>query len=206
MATPAPDVSAIGAALRSPAATVGEADVEKLRLIEELTSDVDAVQERVLSEILGRNAGAEYLTRCGLDAGDTGRATFRAKVPVVSYDDLKPYIQRVADGDCSPVPIDAPHHRVPHQHRHVGRRVQADSRRHGRLRPPPGTARSHWTCLETVSQPLLHGTWPVRRKSDIEHFAMYRYVPGLEKGKGLNFMFVKSETKTRGGPHGVVCP
>lgn len=103
MATPAPDVSAIGAALRSPAATVSEADVEKLRLIEELTSDVDAVQERVLSEILGRNAGAEYLTRCGHDAGDTGRATFRAKVPVASYDDLKPYVKRIANGDRSPI-------------------------------------------------------------------------------------------------------
>uniref|UniRef100_A0A0E0LMK8 Uncharacterized protein n=1 Tax=Oryza punctata TaxID=4537 RepID=A0A0E0LMK8_ORYPU len=60
--------------------TIGEAkypDVENLRLIEELNSNVDAVQERVLAEILGRNAGAEYLNKCGLDAGN--------KVPVVTW-------------------------------------------------------------------------------------------------------------------------
>nr|CAB3490844.1 unnamed protein product [Digitaria exilis] len=46
--------------------------------------------ERVLGEILARNADAEYLVvKCGL-AGATDRATFRAKVPMVSYEDLKP--------------------------------------------------------------------------------------------------------------------
>jgi auxin responsive GH3 family protein len=31
------------------------------------------------------------------------RATFRGNVPVVTYEDLKPYILRVANGDTSPV-------------------------------------------------------------------------------------------------------
>lgn len=31
-----------------------------------MTTDVDAVQEHVLAEILGRNAESEYLTKCGL--------------------------------------------------------------------------------------------------------------------------------------------
>ncbi|XP_052161286.1 probable indole-3-acetic acid-amido synthetase GH3.9 isoform X1 [Oryza glaberrima] len=174
MATPAPDVSAIGAALRSPAATVSEADVEKLRLIEELTSDVDAVQERVLSEILGRNAGAEYLTRCGHDAGDTGRATFRAKVPVVSYDDLKPYIQRVADGDCSPVLSTHP----------ITEFLTSSGTSAGECKLIPVA------MDDSGRRQALHGLiGPVLKL----------YVPGLEKGKGLYFMFVKSETKTRGG-------
>jgi auxin responsive GH3 family protein len=94
-------------ALRAPASTAAAAgnhkDADKLRFIEEMTSDVDAVQERVLAEILGRNAGAEYLSNCGLDAATADRATFRSKVPVMSYEDLQPYIQRIANGDRSPV-------------------------------------------------------------------------------------------------------
>lgn len=79
-----------------------ETDAEKLRFIEEMTTDVDAVQERVLAQILGRNAESEYLTRCGL-AGATDRATFRAKVPMATYEDLEPYVRRIADGDRSPI-------------------------------------------------------------------------------------------------------
>jgi auxin responsive GH3 family protein len=107
------DVSsrAMGLAHRSPAssspaaaeaAAARERDAEKLRFIEEMTTNVDAVQERVLAEILARNAATEYLRDCGLD-GATDRDTFRAKVPVVSYDALQPYIQRIVDGDRSPI-------------------------------------------------------------------------------------------------------
>ena len=39
-----------------PPATAKDMDAEKLRFIEEMASDVDAVQKRVLVEILGRNA------------------------------------------------------------------------------------------------------------------------------------------------------
>ncbi|TVU46495.1 hypothetical protein EJB05_06035, partial [Eragrostis curvula] len=53
-------------------------------------------------EILGRNAETEYLARCGL-AGATDRAAFRARVPVVTYEDLQPDIQRIANGDRSPI-------------------------------------------------------------------------------------------------------
>ncbi|RCV36967.1 LOW QUALITY PROTEIN: hypothetical protein SETIT_8G024700v2 [Setaria italica] len=74
-------------------------DSEKLHFIEEMTADVDAVQERVLAEILARNADADrYLaSNCGLAAA-TDRATFRAKVPMVTYEDLDPYIRRIANG------------------------------------------------------------------------------------------------------------
>jgi auxin responsive GH3 family protein len=95
-------------ALRAPApaaaaaAAAGDKDAERLRFIEEMTSNVDAVQERILAEILARNAGTEYLARCGL-AGATDRAAFRARVPVVTYEDLQPDIQRIANGDRSPI-------------------------------------------------------------------------------------------------------
>ena len=103
-------VSTTGAALRSPAsqqpaaaAAAKGTDAEKLQFIEDMTSNGDAVQERVLGEILARNADTEYLaSRCGL-AGATDRATFRAKVPMATYEDLQPYIRRIADGDRSPI-------------------------------------------------------------------------------------------------------
>jgi auxin responsive GH3 family protein len=108
MAVMAEVVSTTGAALRSPAsqppppAAVKDADAEKLQFIEEMTSDVDAVQERVLGEILARNADTEYLSKYGLTSASE-RATFRAKVPMATYEDLQPYIRRIADGDRSPI-------------------------------------------------------------------------------------------------------
>jgi auxin responsive GH3 family protein len=54
-----------------------------------MTSSVDSVQMRILAEILARNTCSEYLRNCGLD-GATDRATFRAKVSVVSYDAVEP--------------------------------------------------------------------------------------------------------------------
>ena len=97
--------ASIGADHKSlPAPARTAADVEKLRFIEEITRDVDSVQERVLAEILGRNAGAEYLSRCGLDgASAADRAAFRSKVPIMSYEDLRPYVQRIANGDRLPI-------------------------------------------------------------------------------------------------------
>jgi len=108
MAVMAEVVSTTGAALGSPAsqpppaAAVKDADAGKLQFIEEMTSDVDAVQERVLGEILARNADTEYLSKYGLTSA-SDRATFRAKVPMATYEDLQPYIRRIADGDRSPI-------------------------------------------------------------------------------------------------------
>lgn len=77
-------------------------DAAALRFIEEMTRNADAVQARVLAEILARNGETEYLERVGL-GGATDRAEFKGIVPVVTYEDLQPYIQRIADGDRSPI-------------------------------------------------------------------------------------------------------
>lgn len=79
-----------------------EKDAKALQFIEEMTKNVDAVQERVLAEILSRNADTEYLTKFNLN-GATDRYTYKTKVPVVYYEDLQPYIQRIANGDTSPI-------------------------------------------------------------------------------------------------------
>lgn len=80
-----------------------ERDAEMLTLIEEMTANAGKVQERVLAEILTQNSEAEYLKRkCDL-GGATDRAAFKAKVPVVTYEDVRPEIQRIADGDSSAI-------------------------------------------------------------------------------------------------------
>lgn len=82
--------------------TTSEKDVKALNFIEEMTRNPDSVQEKVLGEILSRNSGTEYLKRFGLN-GSTDRKTFKGKVPVVTYEDLKPEIQRISNGDRSPI-------------------------------------------------------------------------------------------------------
>lgn len=77
-------------------------DAKALQFIEEMTTNCDAVQGRVLAEILGRNADTEYLRRFRLE-GATDRDTFKSRVPVVTYEDLQPVIQRIANGDRSPI-------------------------------------------------------------------------------------------------------
>ncbi|KAM0851956.1 hypothetical protein ACQ4PT_052086 [Festuca glaucescens] len=167
--------AALGSAVPSPAASesANAKDAEKLRFIEEMTSDVDSVQERVLAEILARNAGTEYLSNCGLD-GRTDRATFRAKVPVVSYDALQPYIQRIANGDRSPV---------------------LSTRPVSEFFTSSGTSAGECKLMPTVEDE--HD----RRQmlSSIFMAVMNLYMPGLDKGKGLYFFVVKPETRTPSG-------
>jgi len=91
----------VDSALRSPMMhSPSTKDVKALRFIEEMTRNVDFVQKKVIREILSRNSDTEYLKRFGLK-GFTDRKTFKTKVPVVIYDDLKPEIQRIANGDRS---------------------------------------------------------------------------------------------------------
>ena len=79
-----------------------EKDAKALQFIEEMTRNCNSVQERVLGEILSQNAETEYLGRFGL-SGATDRDSYKSKVPVVTYEDLQPDIQRVANGDRSPI-------------------------------------------------------------------------------------------------------
>ncbi|KNA24857.1 hypothetical protein SOVF_011710 [Spinacia oleracea] len=74
-----------------------------LKFIEDVTSRCDEVQCQVLAEILSQNAEVEYLKRYGLPKGCVDREKFKSKVPVVMYEELKSDIQRIANGDFSPI-------------------------------------------------------------------------------------------------------
>lgn len=73
-----------------------------LKYIEDVATNADEIQENVLADILSSSSHVEYLQRHGLD-GHTDRNTFKRLMPVVTYEDLKPDIDRIANGDTSPI-------------------------------------------------------------------------------------------------------
>ncbi|EOA37775.1 hypothetical protein CARUB_v10012638mg [Capsella rubella] len=69
--------------------------------LEELTWNAKQIQEDVLEEILTLNANTEYLHR--FLKGSSDKELSKKNVPVVTYEDVKPYIERVANGEPSDV-------------------------------------------------------------------------------------------------------
>ncbi|GKB65672.1 indole-3-acetic acid-amido synthetase GH3.6 [Tanacetum coccineum] len=86
----------------APPPTLTERNKKSLEFIEDVTSNPDEVQLKVLSGILTQNADVEYLRRHGFH-GQTDRETFKKLVPVITYEDLQPDINRIANGDKSPI-------------------------------------------------------------------------------------------------------
>ncbi|XP_058745535.1 jasmonoyl--L-amino acid synthetase JAR6-like [Vicia villosa] len=77
-------------------------DFEKvIEEFERITKDAENVQKETLRRILEENATAEYLQDLGLN-GRTDPESFKACVPLVTYKDLEPYINRLVD-DVSPI-------------------------------------------------------------------------------------------------------
>lgn len=72
-----------------------------LKLLEDLTNNACQIQQKVLEEILTTNLHTEYL-KSFLD-GDSGKENFKNKVPVVNYEDIKPCIERIANGEPSSI-------------------------------------------------------------------------------------------------------
>ncbi|KAI3986557.1 hypothetical protein MKX01_014095 [Papaver californicum] len=85
-----------------------EKNIKALQFIEQVTTNADEIQKKVLSEILTRNAHVEYLKRHGLDGLTADRDTFKNVMPIVTYEDLQPDIHRIANGDTSPILCSSP--------------------------------------------------------------------------------------------------
>ncbi|KAI4315023.1 hypothetical protein L6164_027873 [Bauhinia variegata] len=165
---------AIDAGLSSPLGPPAcEKDAKALQFIEEMTRNTDSVQERVLAEILSRNGETECLKQFQLN-GATDRDSFKSKVPVVTYEDLQPFIQRIANGDRSPIFSSHP----------ISEFLTSSGTSAGERKLMP-TIREEMDRRQLLYSLLM----PV----------MNLYVPGLDKGKGLYFLFIKAETKTPGG-------
>ncbi|XP_076899243.1 indole-3-acetic acid-amido synthetase GH3.6-like [Bidens hawaiensis] len=144
-----------------------------LQFIEDVTSDPDQVQQQVLSEILTQNANVEYLKRHGL-SGQTDRKTFKKLIPVITYEDIQPDITRIANGDKSPILCSQP----------ISEFLTSSGTSGGERKLMPNIEDDHErrSLLNWVSMSVIN-----------------QYVPGLDKGKGMYFLFVKPESKTPGG-------
>ncbi|CAF2282673.1 BnaA04g16140D [Brassica napus] len=73
----------------------------ELKALEKLSSNAKQIQEDMLEEILRSSANTEYLRR--FLHGSSDKELFKKNVPVVTYEDVKPYMERVANGEPSNV-------------------------------------------------------------------------------------------------------
>ncbi|XP_056689507.1 indole-3-acetic acid-amido synthetase GH3.3-like [Spinacia oleracea] len=151
-----------------------------LKFIEDVTSRCDEVQCQVLAEILSQNAEVEYLKRYGLPKGCVDREKFKSKVPVVMYEELKSDIQRIANGDFSPILCARPF---------------------TQLFSSSGTSGGEPNLIPATDQeiPRRHQQYKVLLPLLSQCF------PGMESGKVLSFLFIRDETKTQGGLMAVGC-
>ncbi|BAF04344.1 Os01g0221100 [Oryza sativa Japonica Group] len=147
----------------------GEAVIEEF---ERVTRDAANVQRETLRRILAENGGVEYLRGLGL-AGATDPATFRARVPLATHADLEPYIDRIADGDASPVLTAKP-----------ATSISLSS----------GTTQGKRKYL-LFNEELVKSTMQIYR---ISYAFRNREFP-VENGKALQFIYSSRETRTKGG-------
>ncbi|KAI3966693.1 hypothetical protein MKW92_019212 [Papaver armeniacum] len=155
---------------------IEEKHKKALEFIEEVTTNAEQVQKRVLEEILSRNEHVEYLQRHRLN-GHTDSETFKNMVPIISYEDLKPDIDRIiAKGNTSSPPIlcvqpiskfyctsgtsSGARKRIP--------TTEDDNERRGFFR--------------SLVKPILN-----------------QYIPGLDNGKIMFILTVQPEVATPGG-------
>lgn len=67
---------------------------------EALTRDAGRIQKETLKKILEQNGETEYLMKWDLK-GKTDPDSYKSCVPLVTHEDLEPYIQRIAHGENS---------------------------------------------------------------------------------------------------------
>ncbi|XVF79169.1 hypothetical protein PTKIN_Ptkin14bG0198400 [Pterospermum kingtungense] len=74
--------------------------------IKDLTTNAYQIQQQLLQEILTQNLHTEYLDK--FLNGNSEKKLFKQKVPIISYDDIKPYMDRIAAGEPSGIILAEP--------------------------------------------------------------------------------------------------
>ncbi|KAJ0988724.1 hypothetical protein J5N97_007080 [Dioscorea zingiberensis] len=143
-----------------------------MRLIEELTENAGQVQQQVLMEILTRNTDTEYLR--GFLHGIRDVHHFKKTVPVVDYEQIKPYIDRIANGEPSNI---------------------ISSQPVTELLTSSGTSGGQPKIMPTTAEELDRKTFFYNLLIPV----MNQYVEGLDQGKAMYLLFVKPEMSTPSG-------
>ncbi|XP_058779939.1 indole-3-acetic acid-amido synthetase GH3.6-like [Vicia villosa] len=144
-----------------------------LDFIEDVTTHADEIQKKILAEILSKNANVEYLQRHGLN-GQTDSETFKKLVPVITYEDIQNDINRIANGDASPILTS----------NSISNFLTSSGTSGGERKLIPATEEEfvRRSLLMSLCMPIIN-----------------QFVPDLDKGKGMYLMFIKNESKTPGG-------
>ncbi|KAG1371244.1 Indole-3-acetic acid-amido synthetase GH3.17 [Cocos nucifera] len=126
----------------------------------------------ILKEILTRNGATEYLSK--YMEGSTDVAEYKRRVPVITYDEIQPYIQRIANGEDSSIISGYP----------ITEMLTSSGTSGGEPRLMPSIAEDidRRTYLYNLIMPIMN-----------------QYIPGLDKGKAMYLFFVKAETPTACG-------
>ncbi|GKU96299.1 hypothetical protein SLEP1_g9548 [Rubroshorea leprosula] len=142
------------------------------RILEDLTSNAALIQQQVLEEIITRNANTEYL-RSFLN-GKFDKELFKKKVPVVDYEDIKPYMERIASGEPPEILLDSP---VPE------------------LLISSGTSGGKPKMVPSSTEYLDKKLFGQSLRASV----MMKRINGLNQGKWMFLQFMKPETKTSSG-------
>ncbi|XP_050226083.1 indole-3-acetic acid-amido synthetase GH3.17-like [Mercurialis annua] len=143
-----------------------------LKLLEDLTTNACQIQEEVLQHILTLNSKTEYLS--SFLNGLSDKANFKEKVDVVNYEDIRPFIERIANGDPSNIISAHP----------ITELLTSSGTSAGQPKMMPSTAEDldRKTFFYNLLVPLMN-----------------KYIDGLDQGKGMYFLFIKPEISTPSG-------
>ncbi|KAK9051997.1 hypothetical protein SSX86_028625 [Deinandra increscens subsp. villosa] len=147
---------------------------------QEVARNAGNVQTETLKKILEMNHGVEYLQKwfrdvdvCNMDA-DSLQSLYRSVVPLASHADLEPYIQRIADGETSPLLTKQP----------ITTLSLSSGTTEGRQKYVPYTSHSSNTTLQIFKLAAAYRS---------------RVYPTREGGKILEFIYGSKQFKTKGG-------
>ncbi|KAL4202817.1 hypothetical protein AMTRI_Chr02g265470 [Amborella trichopoda] len=143
-----------------------------LEEVEKLTMNAGEIQDQILEEILRRNWRTEYLYE--YLRGSRNKEEFKRRVPVVSYDDIKPLIQRIANGE---------HYSL----------ISGDPITE--LLTSSGTSGGESKLMPSIAEDIDRRTYLYNLLMPI----MNKHVSGLDMGKAMYLYFVKAETSTPSG-------
>lgn len=139
---------------------------------EALTKNAEKVQKETLKKILEENGSAEYLQNLGL-IGRTDPESYKASVPIVTHTDLEPLIQRIVDGDSSPIL--------------TGKPITTISLSSGTTQGKPK--------FVPFNDELMDSTMQIYRTS----FAFRNREYPIKNGKALQFIYSSKQFQTKGG-------
>ncbi|KAF2314985.1 hypothetical protein GH714_037438 [Hevea brasiliensis] len=145
---------------------------DALKEIEKLTEKAGKFQESILKEILMQNGQTEYLSKYIKGSQDVKE--FKCHVPVTTYKDIYPYIQRIANGEGNSLIAGHPITEMLCS--------SGTSAREPKLVPSIAEDLDRRTFIYNLIMPIMN-----------------QYISGLDEGKAMCLYFVKAEKLTPGG-------